>query len=366
MSHRENLWRAYEFSDNEDEVAQVGHVVVDDEDDEIISIDSNSCGAVELTSNSKPAATAEATNCNMKAEPTTMKQKERSNKKISAMKSDERKRSQHQKPPYSYIALITMAILQSKGRRATLAGICDFIRSRFPYYRDKYPLWQNSIRHNLSLNDCFVKLSREPGNTGKGSYWCLDPQSEDMFDNGSFLRRRKRYKRQPSTKLAPPASEQPADAKQQQHNSSRMYQRATAPPTTTTAFIPPMHPPAAFAASQTWAPPPPPPVYSSGVHQQAAASLLGSPIFLQSAAAAAAAAAAASGGFPILLPSIYSRLFAAQRGYPAQLGLASEQLRLQQQQHQQLALQSPRQQQQQQQRAASQQQQHQSVVYSPS
>lgn len=117
-------------------------------------------------------------------------------KKISAMKSDEKKKSQHQKPPYSYIALITMAILQSKERRATLAGICDFIRSRFPYYRDKYPLWQNSIRHNLSLNDCFVKLSREPGNPGKGSYWCLDPQSEDMFDNGSFLRRRKRYKRQ--------------------------------------------------------------------------------------------------------------------------------------------------------------------------
>lgn len=116
-------------------------------------------------------------------------------KKISAMKSDTSKRSQHQKPPYSYIALITMAILQSKERRATLAGICDFIRSRFPYYRDKYPLWQNSIRHNLSLNDCFVKLSREPGNPGKGSFWCLDPQSEDMFDNGSFLRRRKRYKR---------------------------------------------------------------------------------------------------------------------------------------------------------------------------
>lgn len=130
-------------------------------------------------------------------------------KKVSAMKSDEKKRSQHQKPPYSYIALITMAILQSKDRRATLAGICDFIRSRFPYYRDKYPLWQNSIRHNLSLNDCFVKLSREPGNPGKGSYWCLDPHSEDMFDNGSFLRRRKRYKREPPARqlIKPPTSE---------------------------------------------------------------------------------------------------------------------------------------------------------------
>lgn len=169
----------------------------DEIEDEIISIDSDSSLINESSasgkSNTKPKlADNHQEQCFNHRITANKQHRER---KTSAMKSDRGRPTQHQKPPYSYIALIAMAIIQSRDRRATLKEICDFIQSRFLYYRDKYPLWQNSIRHNLSLNDCFVKLPREPGNPGKGSYWCLDPQSEDMFDNGSFLRRRKRYKR---------------------------------------------------------------------------------------------------------------------------------------------------------------------------
>lgn len=99
-----------------------------------------------------------------------------------------------QKPPYSYISLTAMAIWSSPEKMLPLSDIYKFITDRFPYYRKNTQRWQNSLRHNLSFNDCFIKVPRRPDRPGKGAYWTLHPQAFDMFENGSLLRRRRRFK----------------------------------------------------------------------------------------------------------------------------------------------------------------------------
>ena len=108
------------------------------------------------------------------------------------------------KPPYSYISLTAMAIQSSPQKMLSLSEIYQFIMDHFPFYRENTQRWQNSLRHNLSFNDCFLKIPRRPDQPGKGSLWALHPDCGAMFENGSFLRRRKRFKseKERTTKLA--------------------------------------------------------------------------------------------------------------------------------------------------------------------
>lgn len=100
-----------------------------------------------------------------------------------------------EKPPYSYIALIVMAIQSSPGKRLTLSEIYSFLQQRFPFFRGTYQGWKNSVRHNLSLNECFIKLPKGLGRPGKGHYWTIDPSTEYMFEEGSFRRRPRGFRR---------------------------------------------------------------------------------------------------------------------------------------------------------------------------
>ena len=99
--------------------------------------------------------------------------------------------SDSEKPPHSYIALISMAILNSKEKKLLLGDIYKYITDSFIYYaKMEDRAWRNSIRHNLSLNECFIKNGR--ADNGKGSYWSIHPACVEDFRKGDYRRRQAR------------------------------------------------------------------------------------------------------------------------------------------------------------------------------
>ena len=67
-----------------------------------------------------------------------------------------------------------------------MSGIYDYIARRFPYYgsMDNSKGWQNSIRHNLSLNKAFVRQKERDDGGRKGGTWSINPS----VSVGSFKR----------------------------------------------------------------------------------------------------------------------------------------------------------------------------------
>ncbi|KAK4169253.1 hypothetical protein QBC43DRAFT_59188 [Cladorrhinum sp. PSN259] len=100
------------------------------------------------------------------------------------------------KPGHSYATLIGMAILRSPQRRLTLAQIYKWISDTYSFYNANDAGWQNSIRHNLSLNKHFIKQERPKDDPGKGNYWAIEPGAEHMF-----------MKEKPSRKASAPSAE---------------------------------------------------------------------------------------------------------------------------------------------------------------
>ncbi|XP_048108018.1 forkhead box Q2 [Alosa alosa] len=97
---------------------------------------------------------------------------------------------QEDKPTQSYIALISMAILASEEKKLLLCDIYQWIMDHYPYFKNKDKNWRNSVRHNLSLNECFIKAGRSEN--GKGHFWAIHPANYEDFSKGEYHRRRAR------------------------------------------------------------------------------------------------------------------------------------------------------------------------------
>ena len=89
--------------------------------------------------------------------------------------------SKERRPPYRYATLIALAILQANDRCLLLAQIYQWISIHFPFYNLAESRWQNSIRHNLSLNKNFIKTKRPRHLPGKGHYWGIKPGREHQL-----------------------------------------------------------------------------------------------------------------------------------------------------------------------------------------
>lgn len=91
--------------------------------------------------------------------------------------------SSHVKPAYTYGQLISQALMTSENEMATLNDIYEYMKRNYAHYRrpEFYKGWQNSIRHNLSLNAGFKVRQRGPDDTGKGGYWCFTPDLRDSM-----------------------------------------------------------------------------------------------------------------------------------------------------------------------------------------
>lgn len=89
----------------------------------------------------------------------------------------------------SYADLITQAITSAPEKRLTLSQIYEWMVQNVPYFKDKGDSnssagWKNSIRHNLSLHNRFMRVQNE--GTGKSSWWMINPDAKP----GKSVRRR--------------------------------------------------------------------------------------------------------------------------------------------------------------------------------
>ena len=93
---------------------------------------------------------------------------------------------QPKKTSDTYVSMIAKAMLSNGLKGMTLSDLYAKIEELFPYYKTSTITWRNAVRHNLSINDCFVKVSRASNH--RGYYWTLHPSCVEIFRSGKYKR----------------------------------------------------------------------------------------------------------------------------------------------------------------------------------
>jgi hypothetical protein len=110
---------------------------------------------------------------------------ERKRKSTQSDGSDARLRLR--KSPMTFKAMISLAILNSPEQKLTLAEIYQFIAEEFSEFTKSRSGWKNTVRHNLSIHECFVKGELAP--PGKSCFWRIHRSFAENFNRGDFSRR---------------------------------------------------------------------------------------------------------------------------------------------------------------------------------
>ena len=102
------------------------------------------------------------------------------------------------KPKESFIALVAKAMLSTADNSMVLNEVYQWILDNYPYFQTAKCAWRSSVRHSLSVNECFVKGKR--AKNGRGFVWSIHPMCIDSFKKGDFDRRTARRIVQHSTR----------------------------------------------------------------------------------------------------------------------------------------------------------------------
>jgi len=156
--------------------------------------------------------------------------------------------NQHTRPPFAYSFLIYEAVKACEKDKVTLMEIYVEIAKKYAYYRARNTEtgWKNSIRHNLTVHDCFVKVNRDKDKgeqAGKGGFWSIDEslaqEEVDFGTRGSDRQERQKKKRKlAKAKKAEKKAEEMLLNQQHPTNITASSVTTTTTTTTTTAASP--------------------------------------------------------------------------------------------------------------------------------